>query len=467
MSLARMIDIFAILILYYYVGLFSWNMLTLLLSFREIIKESWENKYKKIDNIIQESNITITIAISAFNEEKRILNCLYSVLKNNYKKVQIIVTNDGSTDNTLAVLMHTFDLYKIPPVVRQVIPTSPIRQYYQSKTIPNLLVIDKEHGPYHNPADSHNAALNTTATPVFMTLDADTILEPDALENILFSFLSKKQCISVGGAVYVVNDNVVEQGLLLTQNISKNFIVGFQCIEYIRSFTYGRAGYNPLSGALCYPGAFTLFETNALREFGGFDATNCSFDAEIILKIHHQMRKRHYPTSVHFNLSAVSWTIVPSSLRAYWRQRNFWQRGMLLSAFKHITMLFNPRYGLVGLVLLPAYFAFEIFAPVIEFISYVLLVIGLAFGYSTWGLTAWYWLLAWGGLTLLTLGSYCLNLISFSHFYKLSDLGRFVGYTTLEMFGFRQFKSACCFWATLQFIWRRIFHRFKLTRLSY
>lgn len=467
MTLAKIIEFIVVLILYYYAGLFAWNMLTLLLSFREIIQASWEQQYKKTDNLVQKSNIYMTIVISAFNEEKRILNCIYSVLKSNYKNVKIIVTSDGSTDNTIDLLINTFDLYKIPPVVRQVIPTSPVRQYYQSKSAPNLLVIDKEHGPYNNPADCHNAALNATTTPIFITLDADTILEPDALENILLTVLSRKQCIAVGGVVYVVNDNIVDQGTLITRKISKNFIVGFQCIEYIRSFTYGRTGYNSLSGALCFPGAFTLFETNVLREFGGFDAKNCSFDAEITLRIHHQMRKRHYPTSVYFSPSAISWTIVPNNLRSYWRQRNFWQRGTLLSAFQHITMLFNPRYGIVGLLLLPVYFIFEIFAPVIEFISYLLLVIGLIFGYITWEMTAWYWILAWCGLILLTLGTYCLNLILFTHFYQVSDLGRFIWYTTLEMLGFRQFKSACCFWATLQFFWRRIFHRFKLTRLPY
>ena len=150
-----------------------------------------------------------------------------------------------------------------------------------------------------------------------------------------------------------------------------------------------------------------------------------------------------------------------------WKQRNFWQRGMLLSTFKHLTMLLNPRYGRIGLISLPSYLAFEIFAPVIEFISYFLLIIGLILGYISWELTAWYWMLAWCGLTLLTLGSYGLNLILYKNFYQLSDLGRFIGYTTLEMFGFRQFKAACCFWATLQFFWRRIFHRLGFTRSAY
>ncbi len=467
MNAGLLINFFTMMILYYYAGLFLWYLFTLILSFGEIINMAREDHFKEKNNFVQNSDLYISISVPAFNAEKRILNCVYSVLQNNYQHFKLIVVNDGSTDNTLKLLQDEFKLYIVPPVIQQVIKTSPVNNYYQSALYPELMVIDKQHGRYNNPADCHNAAINAISSPVMMTLDADTILEPDALEFALFCFLSQKNCIAVGGGVYVLNDNIVKHGRMLTRNISKRCVVGFQCIEYIRSFTYGRAGYTPLSGSLCYPGAFTLFETQAMREFGGFDPRNVSFDAEIILRFHHQMRNRGYPTRLRYAANARAWTEVPDTWRGYWRQRHFWQRGMLLSALRHIGMLFNPRYGIVGLVLLPTYFAFEIFAPVVEFFSYVLVLLSIFLGIHRWDMLVWYFGLAWSGICILSMGSYYLNLIMMKQYHSKRDLLLYIWYSTIEMFGFRQFRAACCTTATIQFFWRRMFHRFKLSKMSY
>ena len=449
------IEYINIIIVFYYIVLLIWYTATLFLSYPEIIKMHNEACYGHIDSLMQNSTIPVSIIIAAFNEESRILNTIYSVLNNQYKNVSIYIVNDGSTDGTLSLLMNEFSLYEIPPVINQVLDTSPLRHYYQSKRYKNLFVLDKEHSPFNNPADSHNLSLNAISSPVVMTLDADTVLEPDAIEAALYSLLSNNHCVAIGGSIYILNENNVDHGRMLTRNVPKKFILALQCIEYLRSFSYGRAGLNRLTGALCYPGAFTLFETQALKEFGGFDRENCSFDAEITLKFHHQMRKLNYPTFLCFSANAIAWTVVPDNLRSYWRQRNFWQRGMLLSAMKHMRMFFNPWYGLVGMITFPAFVLFEVFGPVIEFLSYFFFVISLILGIVTWSLIGWYILWAWGSLLLLTIGSLYLSLITTTVFNRFSDMLRLLWYVTLEMFGLRQFKAACCFWATLQFICKR------------
>ncbi|OGV47923.1 MAG: hypothetical protein A3F46_05820, partial [Legionellales bacterium RIFCSPHIGHO2_12_FULL_42_9] len=338
----------------------------------------------------------------------------------------------------------------------QTLQSSAIRHYYQSKRYENVVVIDKEHGPAGNGADCHNAGLNATTTPVMMTLDADTVLETDAIMLILYGYLSHKHCISAGGNIYILNGNQVKQGCLVTKTMPQKFIPALQCVEYLRSFTYGRAGLNSLSGALCYPGAFTLFETKAIKEFGGFDASNFSYDAEISLRFHHKMRQLKYPTHVRFISNAGAWTNVPNTLKSYWGQRNRWQRGMLLSACKHISLLFNPKYGIVGLFTFPAYVFFEVFGPVIEFIAYLLLILSAFIGAVSWSVIAWYLLLAWGYIILLTMGSLYLSLISYNTFHQFTTLIRVLWLATLEMLGFRQFRAFCCFYSTLEFIVNRL-----------
>jgi len=450
-----MIEHISMIIVFYYILLLIWYTSTLFLSYPEILKMHYESYYGHIDYLMKNSTIPVSVIIAGFNEDERILNTIYSVLNNQYKNVSIFFVDDGSTDGTLPLLINEFSLYEIPPVINQTLVTSQIRHYYQSKKYVNLFVIDKEHSPFNNPADSHNLSLNAISSPVVMTLDADTVLEPDAIETVLYSLLSNNHCVAVGGSIYILNENSVEHGRMLTRNVAKKFILALQCIEYLRSFTYGRSGLNRLSGALCYPGAFTLFETQAIKEIGGFDRKNCSFDAEITLRFHHQMRKLNYPTFLRFSANAIAWTIVPDHFRSYWRQRNFWQRGMLLSTVKHMSMFFNPKYGIVGMITFPAFVLFEVFGPVVEFLSYLFFVISFISGIVNWSMICWYLLWAWGSLLLLTMGSLYLSLITTTIFNRFSDTLLVLWYVTLEMFGFRQFKAACCFWATLQFIWNR------------
>ena len=445
-----------IAILVYFFSLSIWYTLILFTAFPDLIKEYKQTEYGHLDQLMQHCTIPLSIIIPAFNEKMRIINSIYSILQSTYTNVNIIVVNDGSTDDTLNILINEFSLYEVPPVIRQSIPTQPIRQYYQSSRYKNLVVLDKLHSPTNNGADSDNAGLNAAVTPIVMTLDADTILEPTALEQMVYCYLSHKQCIAVGGAIYVLNGNKVEHGRVLTREISNQFIPALQAIEYLRSFTYGRAGLNYLSGALCYPGAFTLFETKAAKEFGGFNAKNYSYDAEIIIQFHQRLRQKKYPTHVRFSSTAVAWTNVPHSLSSYWEQRNRWQRGMLLSVFNHKSMFLNPKYGIVGLCTFPAFVLYEVFGPVIEFISYSLLAISLCLGIVSWATIGWYFLLAWCTLTLLTIATFCLSLSTLNIFKKPSDIIRSIWLISLEMFGFRQFKAACGFYGTIQFLFNRI-----------
>lgn len=445
-----------ITILIYFAALAGWYTLLMFSAIPDMVSSYQEGKYGNLDQLMKKCSVPISIIIPAYNEEKKILNSLYSILQNNYKNIRIIVVNDGSTDETLTILIKEFSLIEVPPVINQTLQAEAIRHYYQSELYKNLVVIDKEHGPAGNGADCHNAGLNATTTPIMMTLDADTVLEPDAIMLILYSFLSHKHCISAGGSIYVLNENQVQDGRLVTKNMPNQFIPAIQCVEYLRSFTYGRAGLNNFSGALCYPGAFTVFETKAIKDFGGFDASNYSYDAEMTIRFHHKMRHLKYPTHVRFVSNARAWTTVPDSLKSYWGQRNRWQRGMLLSARKHITMLFNPKYGIIGLISFPAYILFEVLGPVIEFFAYLILISTVYIGLASWSVVGWYIFLSWGYIMLLTLGTFYLSLITYNTFHRFTHLTRVLWLVTFEMFGFRQFRAFCCFYSTLQFMVNRL-----------
>lgn len=444
-------------ILIYFALLATGYTLFLLATFPEMIKKFKETAYGNIAWLINRDNLLpITVVIPAYNEENRILNALYSILQSDYKNVNIIVVNDGSKDNTMALLQKEFSLYEVPLVIKQTIETSKLLHQYKSKRFENLTVLDKEHSLANCASDAINVGLNACRTPVMLTVDSDTVLEPTALTRILFSFLSQPHCVAVGGSVYVINDNRLEHGKLLEKELPKKFIPAIQGLEYLRSFLYGRSGWNILGGALCYSGAFTLFETQALYEVGGYDAKNYSYDVDIIMKLHQQMQQKGYPHRLYYTPNAFAWTEVPSTLKSFWRQRNHWQRGMLRSVGAHKGMFFNPKFGIVGLLGFPVYVIFEVYGPVVEFTAYVLFVIGLFLGIVPLNVVIWFIILAWGYISLLSIATYFLNTITFNRFRKIQDAVRIVWLAFIEMFGFRQYRAMCCFFSTFQYFINRL-----------
>ncbi|MCW8452415.1 glycosyltransferase family 2 protein [Legionella quinlivanii] len=447
----------SICILVYFTFLGLWYSLLLILSFPEVIKKFREVTLGDISLFIDQlTQIPITIVTPAFNEQHRILSMLYSGLNSNYKNVRFIVVNDGSTDKTMEILIDEFQLYEIPTVIKQTIPTCKVRHCFQSARFPNLMVIDKEHSPYHCAADSVNVGLNACQTPIMLTVDADTVLEPEALTRMMFSFLSKGHCIVVSGSVYVLNENKVQNGRLLTTDLPKRFVPAVQGLEYLRSFLYGRAGLNVLGGAMCYPGAFTLFETQSLREVGGYDSQNFSYDAEITLKLHRYMIKNRFPHSLNHSPNAFCWTEVPSTAKSFWNQRDKWQRGMWRSAMKFITMFGNPRYGIVGLISFPAFVLFEILGPVVEFCSYCTFIIAYFIGDIDYQVIFWFLVMAWGYLAYITVAMIFLNLITFNKYHRMKDVFRSIWLILAEMLWFREFRAACCARGTLRYFVNRL-----------
>src|SRR5437762_1256990 len=120
----------------------------------------------------------ITILVPAYNESATIEASVTAILTLEYRNFEVIVVNDGSKDDTMGRLRHAFDLYEIPRTYPDTIPSAPVRAVYRSRARTRLMVIDKENG---GKADSLNAAINASRFPLVIAVDADTLIEPDAL----------------------------------------------------------------------------------------------------------------------------------------------------------------------------------------------------------------------------------------------------------------------------------------------
>lgn len=414
----------------------------------DIITKYKEGLYSNIPSLMKLVELPpLTALVPMFNEGKRIINCVESILKSDYKNINIILLNDASTDNTIELLIQKYALKEVPIVIKQTLKTSKVLHVYKSTTYP-ITLIDKEHG---HSADSLNVGLNACQTPLYMTIDADTVVEHNAITEMVYAMLCRPHCIAVGGALYVLNDNKVVEGVLQERKIPKTLLPAAQSLEYLRSFLFGRSGWNLYGGALCYAGAFTLFEKQPVMDLGGYDPKNFSYDVDILLGLHRWMRSHGYPYRVHYTPNPSAWTEVPQTFKSYWKQRERWQLGTIRSFLRH-KQLFSPKYGITGLFAYPFNWLFEILGPVVEAFSYLFFIFAIYYGLVTFLPLMWAILLAWGYLCIISITIIILNNMTFEKYNKIYDTLKIFLLVVIELCGVRQFRAACALYSTTKYM---------------
>jgi len=438
---------FAILV--YFLALNSFYALLLVLSIPEIWEQTRLAEDEDFQRLMQSDALPpITILVPAYNEQKTIEASVTAILALHYRNYEVVVVNDGSSDATLEALRHAFDLYEVPRTYPETIPTKPLRALYRSRARTKLVVIDKENG---GKADSLNAAINASRFPLVIAVDADTLIEPDALLRLTRSFLLGRRIAAVGGTVRVANGCVVKHGQVLDARVPRRLLPGVQVVEYLRAFLFGRLGWNRLGGNLIISGAFGLFRKDHLLAVGGYDATSIVEDLDLVVRLHRYLRSRKVRYEIPFIPDPVAWTEVPESLRVLARQRGRWQRGLVAAMWQYRGMLFNPRYGRVGLIAVPFYTFGEMLAPLVEVFGYVVTVAGLALGVLNVSFALLFVMVAWGYGMLLSLWAVALEEVSFHRYRRLGDLVRLVLFATLENFGYHQ----CGVWWRLRAFFTR------------
>jgi cellulose synthase/poly-beta-1,6-N-acetylglucosamine synthase-like glycosyltransferase len=247
---------------------------------------------------------------------------------------------------------------------------------------------------------------------------------------------------------------VVKDGIVTEARVPRGFLAGVQVAEYLRAFMFGRLGWNRLGGNLIISGAFGLFRKDHLLAVGGYDATSTVEDLDLVVRLHRYLRRHKIRYEIPFIPDPVAWTEVPESLRVLGRQRERWQRGLVAAMWQYRGMLFNPRYGRVGLIAVPFYTFGEMVAPLVEVFGYAVTVVGLSLGVVNVPFALLFVLVAWGYAMLLSLWAVVLEEVSFRRYGRFGDLARLVLFATLENFGYRQ----CAVWWRLRAflsVWRR------------
>ncbi len=314
---------------------------------------------------------SISIIAPAFNEAASIIESTNSLLNQRYPDFELIVVNDGSRDTTLKTLIDYYKLEKRDIQVKPRLKTRALRGIYMNRSIPNLIVVDKMNG---GKADSLNMGLNVASKTFFCGIDADSLLEPEALLRAVSVMIdSKEESVAAGGNICPVNGCDVERGHLDTISLPKKFLPRLQSLEYIRAFMSGRVGWAQINCLLIISGAFGIFNRDRTIKTGGYLTKSGRYqkdtvgeDMELVVRISRQMREQHIPYSVNYAFNANCWTEVPESWKVLHRQRDRWHRGLVDILLFHRKMIANPKYGRLGMVGMLYYFLFELIGPFIE-----------------------------------------------------------------------------------------------------
>ena len=390
----------------------------------------------------------IALLAPAYNEALTIAESVHSLLSLQYPSFEVIVVNDGSTDDTLKVLIDTFGLRPLERHYDLPIEHRPIRGVYGSEHQPRLIIVDKVNG---GKADALNAGINISRAPIFCSMDADSLLEPDALLRAVRPFVEDpERTVAVGGTVRIANGCRIEHGRVLDIRPPRNFLAQLQTVEYLRAFLMARLAWSRINTLTIISGAFGLFRRNRVIEVGGYTHGTVGEDMELVVKLHRLMRDKGLPYRVAFVPEPVCWTEAPEDLRVLGRQRARWHRGSLETFERHWDMMFKRRYGRVGLVGFGYIFLVDVLGPVVELLGYFLIPL-----FWLTGLLSIEYMLAFAAVTftfgvVISVGSLALEESSLRRITRSRDLVQLTLVAILENFGYRQLNN---FWR-LRGVWQ-------------
>jgi cellulose synthase/poly-beta-1,6-N-acetylglucosamine synthase-like glycosyltransferase len=381
----------------------------------------------------------VALVVPAYNEEMNVVESVRSLLSMEYPAYEVIVVNDGSRDATLDRLIEAYQLHLVTRPYEEALSHAPVRGTYASRFSNRLFVVDKENG---GKADAQNAGINVSRAPLFCVIDADSILEPDALLRAVHPFIDDPvRTIAVGGTIRIANGSEVSGGRVSNVRLPRKLLPLLQIVEYLRAFLMARLAWSRINSLMLVSGAFGIFRRREAVEVGGFTKGSMGEDLDFIVKLHRHMRDNRRDYRIEFIPEPVCWTEAPESLDVLGRQRSRWQRGSLEVFFRYRSMLFNPRYGRIGFLGFGHILLVDVIGPIIEVLGYILMPV-----FWLLGILAVDYLLAFTALVFtygvfISVMSLILEEVELRRFPRARDLVILTSAAVLENFGYRQINN--------------------------
>ena len=370
---------FIVLIAYFLVQLLYFLLLAIIGFFQQHkrIAESEAEEYALLSS--STSAIPVSIIFPARNEELWIEDSLQSILNIDYPEYEVIVVNDGSTDDTFAILDRMLELKSVDRVYPDRFSHGQIHEVYRSELHPNVTVISESSG--FKKAGAVNAGLNFACYDYVCSMDSDVILEPDAfLRSMTFIEKDPDRVVGVSSYFGLVNGFKIEKGKIVDRNFSYNPLIAYQNLEYLRNFIGNRISWSAVNAVPNVSGGFGIWRKDLVMDLEGYETGFSSEDIE--LTFHAQdlivkQKKNYQILALPYN---IGWTEGPSTIPRLISQRRRWQRVIDETIWRYKHMILNPKYKWFAFLTLPYYVIYESLGVFFETLSIGLLIAAWATG---------------------------------------------------------------------------------------
>ncbi len=445
-------------VIFFYVILISTSYLILaiisIITLSRYLKENSFINYK----IILSSDMAphLSLITPAYNEGRNIKENVHSLLSLNYTNYEVILVNDGSKDDTMDILIKAYDLEEVQYDFTEKIKTQQVKAIYKSNNpaFRKLVVVDKFNG---GKADALNVGINVSSKAYIICIDADCILNKDALLILAKPFLEKsdQHTIATGGVIRVANSCVIKGGSLLKVHVPRNLLASVQVVEYLRAFLLGRMAWSKLDGLLIISGAFGMFDKDIAIKAGGYDVKTVGEDMELVVRMRRYMIESNLKYTVSYIPNPLCWTEAPETFSMLGRQRSRWTRGTMETLWIHRRMFLNPKYKTIGLLSVPYWVIFEYLAPIIEFIGILLTFVFAILGILGWSYFLMFILFAYSFAIMFSTLTLLSEEYTYHQYPKVSDFAKLLLAAIVEPIYFHLFIV----YAALKGNWEKIVGR--------
>lgn len=343
----------------------------------------YANKMRRIKNEIKHDfYFPISILVPAYNEEVTIVDSIESLLQLDYRLYEIIIVDDGSSDDTVKVLVEHFKMRMVHRPIRKRLMCEQEKAVYKAEglRVP-VTLISKHNG---GKGDALNMGINASSYPYFLCIDADSMLQADSLEKIVQPVMEEDNVVAVGGLVRAAQSLKIKDGKRVGYRMPWNLVTSMQIMEYDRSFLAARILMDRFNGNMIISGAFGLFKKDMVIAAGGYDRETLGEDMELVVRLHVFCRNNKIPYSVRYEPDAVCWSQVPESLGDLRKQRRRWHLGLFQSLMKHRKVFMNPVYGWLGMVSYLYYLLYELLSPIFQIIGWAAMAASAVTGILNW-----------------------------------------------------------------------------------
>ena len=385
--------------------------------------------------------LPVSIIVPTMDQAGTIVERVRALLAMDYPEFEIVVVNDGSSDDTLAALQAAFQLEAFPEVYWRRLATKPIRAIYRSHAERKVRVVDKESG---GRADALNAGINASRYPLFCALDAQALVHHDSLRRAVAPFLDDPDTAASGAAIGLANGCAISDNRVTGIELPRSLPGLLQVVEYLGTYPFVRLGWARLGGALAMSGAMAVFRKDVAVEAGGFKSETRGMATDLTMRLHRHLLARGDPFSVHFVPDAVSWSLAPETWAGIARQHMRRQWGLAESLRANASLL--GMRGAAGMLAYPWLAAFEVYGPPVELAAYAFMLLMFAFGQVSGIALATFIAAAVALGFMVSASALLLEEYSFRFYPRSDQLLRLILGAAVENLGYRQLVAV---WRTV------------------